>query len=317
MATRDDDPQFSDFVNWIMEALISAEEAQITSDRAQSMNPITAFGSTFEGMVRDAVEAVGNYGELYERNLESLLPRTVTNTINDGGEGGLIYAFPFANLAGIGTGPVPDGTLSKILERGYLKCGVSKRVIFAQGNNGTWTGFDVDFCKALSAAVFDGVTDTVEYTDLSASERFVALAGGDVDVLPRLTTVTLERDVNESTTGQGFHFTQPNFYDGMTFGGIPPFGACADDLVIIGSSCQNILICVNVETTFETILKDMFPERVIVPREGNALEGLTDGSCNVIAGGVQMCPWLVFAMPDMKDRTKLDPVDTAKIHWHW
>lgn len=284
--TRDDDTQFSDFVNWIMEALISAEEAQITSDRAQSLVDVTAFGPTFVGMARSAVKAVGNYGELYERNLESLLPRSVTNTINDGGEGGLLYAFPFASLEGVGGGPVPDGTLSKILERGFLKCGVSKRVIFAQENGGIWSGFDVDFCKALSAAIFDGVTDTIEYTDLSASERFVALAAGDVDVLSRLTTVTLERDVNETATGQGFHFTQPNFYDGMTFGGIPPYGACADDLVIIGSSCQNMLICVNTKTTFETIVKEIFPERIVVSRDGNALEGLADGSCNVIAGGI-------------------------------
>jgi general L-amino acid transport system substrate-binding protein len=286
MVTRDDDPMFSDFVNWIMEALISAEEGQINSDRAQSMNSIAAFGPTFEGMARNAVEAVGNYGQLYERNLEYFLPRSVTNTVNDGGEGGLLYAFPFADLQGVGTGPVPDGTLSKILERGFLKCGVSKRVIFAQESDGVWSGFDVDFCKALSAAIFNGVTDTVEYTDLSASERFVALADGDVDVLSRLTTVTLERDVNEPATGQGFRFAQPNFYDGMTFGGIPPYGACADDLVIIGSSCQNILICVNTGTTFEGIVKEIFPERVIVSREGDALGGLADGSCNVIAGGI-------------------------------
>ncbi|KAG7340723.1 glutamine synthetase II [Nitzschia inconspicua] len=286
LVTRDDDPTFSDFVNWIMEALIAAEEAPITSERAQSMSSVTAFGQTFEGMARDAVEAVGNYGELYERNLESLLPRSAANTINDGGQGGLLYAFPFANLEGEGAGPVANGTLSKILERGFLKCGVSKRVIFAQENEGEWTGFDVDFCKALSAAIFNGVTDTIEYTDLSASERFVALAAGDVDVLSRLTTLTLERDVNEPGTGQGFHFAMPNFYDGMTFGGIPPYGACADSLVIIGSSCQNILICVNIGTTFETIAKEIFPERVIVSRDGDALGGLADGSCNVVAGGV-------------------------------
>lgn len=286
MVTRDDDPTFSDFVNWIMEAIIAADEAQITSERAQSLPSITAFGPTFEGMARNAIQAVGNYGELYERSLESLLPRSVTNTVNDGGEGGLLYAFPYADLKGVGTGPIPDGTLSKILQRGFLKCGVSKRVIFAAEADGEWSGFDVDFCKALSAAIFNGVADTVEYTDLSASERFIALGSGDVDVLSRLTTVTLERDVNEPATGQGFTFTQPNFYDGLTFGGIPPYGACADDLVIIGSSCQNILVCVNVGTTFEEIVKKIFPSRVIVSREGNALEGLADGSCNVIAGGI-------------------------------
>ena len=77
----------------------------------------------------------------------------------------------------------------------------------------------MDYCKALSAAIFDGVTDTVEYTDLDASERFLALQNGEVDVLSRLTTVTLSRDIREPTAETGFSFTQPNFYDGLLFGG--------------------------------------------------------------------------------------------------
>jgi general L-amino acid transport system substrate-binding protein len=83
-------------------------------------------------------------------------------------------------------------------------------------------GFDVDFCRALSAAIFDGVTNTVVYLDLPASVRFEELQAGSIDVLSRLTTVTLSRDVNEPSTGVGFQFSQPNFYDGLTFGGIPP-----------------------------------------------------------------------------------------------
>lgn len=80
----------------------------------------------------------------------------------------------------------------------------------------------MDFCRALSSALFNGVTDTVVYTDLPASERFQALQDGTVDVLSRLTTVTLSRDVKETATNVGFQFSQPNFYDGLTFGGIPP-----------------------------------------------------------------------------------------------
>jgi general L-amino acid transport system substrate-binding protein len=144
----------------------------------------------------------------------------------------------------------------------------------------------VDYCKAISAAIFDGVTDTVQYTDLSASDRFVALANGDVDLLSRLTTFNLNRDVKETDTGVGFQFTQPNFYDGLTFGGVPPYGQCADDLVILGSSCEDIQICVNSGTTFETVLGDLFPNRVVVRRDGDILAGLADGTCNVIAGGV-------------------------------
>ena len=54
----------------------------------------------------------------------------------------------------------------------------------------------------------------MEFYSLSASERFFALESGDVDLLSRLTTVTLSRDVLEPNVGKGFSFTQPNFYDG-------------------------------------------------------------------------------------------------------
>ena len=74
-------------------------------------------------------------------------------------------------------------------------------------------GFDVDFCRAVSAAIF-GRSDNIEFFSLSASERFFALESGDVDLLSRLTTVTLERDAFEPNVGTGFSFTQPNFYDG-------------------------------------------------------------------------------------------------------
>ena len=111
-------------------------------------------------------------------------------------------------------------------ERGFLRCGISRRAIFAVQDEVTneWSGQDVDFCRALSAAIFDGVTNTVRFTSLSATDRFIALQQGDVDVLSRITTVTLERDVLEPSTGQGFSFAQPNFYDGLSFGGIPPYG---------------------------------------------------------------------------------------------
>jgi general L-amino acid transport system substrate-binding protein len=146
----------------------------------------------------------------------------------------------------------------------------------------------VDFCKAISAAIFNGTTDTVEYLDLPASSRFVALADGDVDVLSRLTTATLSRDILEPDAGVGFSFSRPNFYDGLTFGGIPPFAGCADSLDVISTSCRDLLICVIEGTTFESRLKILFPDRFVIPQESVELSvnALVTGDCNVIAGGV-------------------------------
>jgi ABC-type amino acid transport substrate-binding protein len=219
IVTRQDDSPWSDFVNWIVLALLRAETSS-------SFQPPIVFGEQYSNMFIDAIKEVGNYGDLYAKHLEDIVPRTAVNElVNESDPSGLLYAMPFGNLTTIGSDPAINSTLYKIRERGYLKCGISKRAIFALQNATTdiWSGFDVDFCRALSAAIFDGSPDVVEFIDLSASERFRALNEGTVDVLSRITTITMPRDVFEQSAGSGFTFSQPNFYDGVRFGGIPPY----------------------------------------------------------------------------------------------
>jgi hypothetical protein len=151
IVTRNDDLVFSDFVNWVLESLIAAEENKISQDLASptAIPSTNVFGESFKDMFSNAVGAVGNYGEMYSRHLESLVPRAAVHTVNDGSTG-RIYAFPFGGLDKTnGPGPTPGGTLESILRRGYLRCGVSERIIFAQfeTSDGKMKGFDVDFCK--------------------------------------------------------------------------------------------------------------------------------------------------------------------------
>ena len=63
---------------------------------------------------RNAVKDVGNYGEIYNRHLATLLPRPTPDSINRGNSG-LIYAFPFSSLDGNGPTATRGGTLEKIL----------------------------------------------------------------------------------------------------------------------------------------------------------------------------------------------------------
>jgi ABC-type amino acid transport substrate-binding protein len=219
IVTRQDDSTWSDFVNWIVLALLRAETSS-------SFQPPFVFGEQYSNMFKDAIKEVGNYGDLYAKHLEDIVPRTAVNElVNESDPSGLLYAMPFGDLSTIGSAPAINSTLYKIRDRGYLECGVSKRAIFALQNATTdvWSGFDVDFCRALSAAIFDGSPNMVEFTDLSARERFRALNEGAVDVLSRITTITMPRDVYEQSSGSGFTFSQPNFYDGVRFGGIPPY----------------------------------------------------------------------------------------------
>src|SRR5581483_7613211 len=101
----------------------------------------------------------------------------------------------------------------RVQERGYLKCGVSEGLsgfsIF--NDDGSWSGIDVDVCRAIGAAIF---TDDkhVRYIRLSPNERFNALQSGKIDILSRETTWTFIRDAS-----LGLVFTNIIFYDGQGF----------------------------------------------------------------------------------------------------
>ena len=108
----------------------------------------------------------------------------------------------------------PSGaTLDAIKSRGSLVCGVNTGLAgFAQPDSqGVWRGFDVDYCKAVAAAIF-GDASKVRYVPTTAQNRFTALQSGEVDMLARNTTWTLSRD-----TSLGFDFAATTFYDGQGF----------------------------------------------------------------------------------------------------
>ncbi len=103
--------------------------------------------------------------------------------------------------------------VNTIKDRGNLVCGVNN-TLPGFGNvdaSGEYTGFDVDFCKAIAAAIF-GDPSKVEYRPLTAQERFTAVQTGEVDVLIRNTTHTLNR---EASGGVGLDFAPTTFYDGQ------------------------------------------------------------------------------------------------------
>lgn len=101
--------------------------------------------------------------------------------------------------------------LDIVKERGKLICGGNKNLpgFGFLATNGQWQGFDIDFCRAVAAAVF-GDANKVEFRHLDAGPRFTALQSGEVDVLIRNTTWTLGRD-----TQNGAEFAPTTFYDGQ------------------------------------------------------------------------------------------------------
>ena len=104
-------------------------------------------------------------------------------------------------------------TLDAVRKRGELVCGVNGMLpgFSAANAAGKWEGLDVDYCRAIAAAVL-GDANKVKYVALTADKRFDVLGAGEVDVLVRNSTWTLARSASTKV-----RFTTPNFYDGQAF----------------------------------------------------------------------------------------------------
>src|SRR5437016_6519381 len=139
-------------------------------------------------------------------------------------------------------------TLNSIKSRGNLNCGANGTLggfglPDAQGN---WTGLDVDFCRAVAAALFNDPTK-VKFVPLTAKDRFTALQSGEVDVLVRNTTWTSSRD-----TSLGLNFTGVDYYDGQGF--------MVRKALKVNSALElsDAAVCVQQGTTTELNLADYF-----------------------------------------------------------
>lgn len=89
-----DDPQWSAFVYWIVSATFYAEEEGITQATATRMPTVNLFGPLYSRMLRDVIEAVGSYSEIYERNAEDQIPRGGLNLLNVNPLGPQHYPLP-------------------------------------------------------------------------------------------------------------------------------------------------------------------------------------------------------------------------------
>ena len=149
-------------------------------------------------------------------------------------------------------GGVQSQKLAAIKSRGSLVCGVEGKLpgfSFVE-SSGDYSGLDVDVCKAVAAAVL-GDPAKVQYRDLNSSERFAALASGEVDLLSRNTTYTLSRD---AVGGNGLSFAPTVFYDGQ--GVMAPTASGIKGLKDLAGKP----ICVETGTTTELNLADRMRE---------------------------------------------------------
>ncbi len=157
------------------------------------------------------------------------------------------FIFVFGTLLGTHAASA-QATLKAVQDRSQLVCGANGTLAgFGRPDpQGNWVGFDVDFCRAIAAAIFNDPTK-VKFVPLTASDRITALQSGEIDVLSRNTTWTMSRD-----TTLGIDFAAVNYYDGQGF--------MVRKSLKVNSALElnDASVCVQQGTTTELNLADYF-----------------------------------------------------------
>ena len=176
-------------------------------------------------------------------------------------------------ITGLGTTALHAAeTLDAVKEKGFVQCGVSQGLpgFSNPDDQNNWTGLDVDFCRAMAAAIFDD-PEAARFTPLSAKVRFTALTSGEIDVLPRNTTWTMSRDTDFG------EFIGVNYYDGQ--------GCMVPKALGVTSAKQldGASVCIQTGTTTELNLADYFRANNM-KYEPVTIETNEEGQTNYLAG---------------------------------
>ncbi len=205
------------------------------------------------------------------------------------------------------------GMLETVKERGQLICGTSPGVpgFSLPDSQGQWTGFDVDFCRAVAAAVFNDPSK-VKYIPLNPKDRFSVVQSGEVDILSRQTTWTLSRD-----TTLGLYFSPITYYDGQA--------VMVRSALKIKSATElnGGSICIQGGTTSELNIADFFRknnvkyEAVTFASGDEAIAAFGNGRCDAFTTDASALfayrlkaadPQQFVVMPEMISKEPLGPV---------
>lgn len=193
------------------------------------------------------------------------------------GAAALGFGLALPGLAQAQTAPATAAnTFDAVKARGQLVCGVNTGLAgFAQPDSqGVWRGFDVDYCKAIAAAIF-GDPSKVRYVPTTAQVRFTALQSGEIDVLSRNGTWTQSREAE-----LGLLWAGVNYYDGQGFMVRKKLNL-SSALELSGAS-----ICVQQGTTTELNMADFFRtkgmkyEAVAFQNIDEAVKAYDSGRCD-------------------------------------
>jgi general L-amino acid transport system substrate-binding protein len=209
--------------------------------------------------------------------------------------------------------PALTQTLKAVQDRGSLVCGVSEGLygFSAADEKGNWAGFDVDFCRALAAAIFNDPAK-IKFVALSATDRFAALTSGAIDVLSRNTTWTISREA-----GLKINFATVTYYDGQGF--LVPRALKVESALELGGK----MVCAQSGTTTELNLADFFNangmkyELINEKAAEDVRKAYEAGRCNVLTSDISQLfaerlklpnPGAHVILPDIISKEPLGPV---------
>ena len=213
-------------------------------------------------------------------------------------------AFILGLVGFAGVAAAQNITLANVKQRGSLNCGVNNGLPgFSQSDNqGNWAGLDVDYCKAIAAAIF-GDAERVKYVPTTAQQRFTALKSGEIDVLIRNTTWILTRE-----SSLGAVFVGVNYYDGQGFLAKASRGAKTV------KELDGASVCVGSGTTTELNLTDYFKFNnitytpVVIKDVNEALQAYLAGRCDVYTADQSALHANRAQLPRPKEHTVLPEI---------
>ena len=198
----------------------------------------------------------------------------------------------------------PSPTLTAVKARGSLVCGVNEGLpgFSSLDERGTWTGFDVDFCRAIAAAIF-GDPKKVKLVPLTADARFQALRDGKIDVLSRNSTWTMGRE-----TEFGLTFVGVTYYDGQGF--MVPRALRVNS----ARELDGAKVCVQSGTTTIDNLADFFTsngmtlQEVIASTAEESIKNYDAGLCSVLTSDLSQLYALRLRLAKPRDQVILPDV---------
>ncbi len=216
---------------------------------------------------------------------------------------GLLIGFAVAiavAVAAIALERYDTQTLKRTVRRDAVLCGVNTGLpgFSSADEKGNWSGFDVDFCRAIAAAIFDDPSK-VKFVPLDANERF-----------------TLSRETNYA-----LHFAAVSYYDGQGFM-VPKSREVESGLELGGAK-----VCVQSGTTTELNLADYFRANNMKYQEmkfakmDDVFKAYDGGQCDVLTTDVSRLyalrlkfskPSDHVILPDVISKEPLAPVVRQK-----